>query len=388
MDEKGSARVTISDQAVKDAIKAAEDLAKSTGLTENGIAVSIDFSDLQTQFNTIPLTLTREVYETLTDAGVSYLEIKTAQVSLSLDLETLKNILQNMGDEITIRADRVDPSSLTGEAGAELGSRPTYRFSIAYENKKISEFGDGWVSISLPYIPSDNENPGGLYGIYVDDLGNLSWIWDSTYNKDRKALEFRTNHFSTFGIGYKESPSFTDIGSHWAKDDIEYIALRGFMKGTSPTSFSPQEGMTRGMFVTVLGRMAGLDTRKYENSKFTDVKTGTYYTPYVAWAEEVGITRGTSSNTFSPDKLISRQEMAVLFLNYIKVEGNNLPKSQEEISFEDEAAISSFAKDSVKAMQVAGIINGKNNNIFDPQGTATRGEVATILRRYTEFTSK
>lgn len=388
VDENGRLIVTITEQDVKDAIQAALDLAKRSGVIENGIAISIDFSGLNTQFNTLPLTLTKGVYQALVDAGVKYMQITTPQISLSLDLETLKTILQNMGDQITIMAEQIDPTNFGGMTASELGSRPAYKLTIAYGNKNITEFGEGWITVSLIYTPSSSENSDGLYAIYVDDLGNLNWIWDSDYRQDRKTLEFRTNHFSIFGIGYKEIPSFTDTDNHWAKKDIEYVALRGLMRGTSSTTFSPQEAMTRGMFVTVLGKLANVDNTKYKNSKFIDIEANAYYGPYVAWASEKGITSGTSAITFSPDKIITRQEMAVLLVKYAKAMNYTLPQTREEIIFADDAYIDSFAKNAVKIVQMAGIISGKDNKEFDPQGIARRAEAASILRRYNVAFSK
>ena len=100
--------------------------------------------------------------------------------------------------------------------------------------------------------------------------------------------------------------------------------------------------MTRGMFVTALGRLAGIDQADYKTGKFTDVKADAYYAPYVNWAAEKGIVNGTSATTFSPDTNITREQMAV-------------------------------------------IMAGKGGNRFDPKGTATRAEVATVLRRFVEI---
>jgi len=342
VDGAGGVSATVTEQDVKNAINAALALAKREGVTENGIGVAIDFSALQTQFNSLSLTLGKEAFQALVDAGVKFLEIKTPQISLSLDLQTLKTILQNMGDEITISAEKIDPTTLTGAARTALGSRPAYRLSIADGEKKITNFG-GRVSGSLPYVPANSENPIGLYAVYVDGAGGVQWLWNSSYNRNAGALLFRTGHFSTFGIGYKEVPSFTDIANHWAKSDIEHAAVRGLMNGTSASAFSPERSMTRGMFITALGRLADVDSTKYKSIKFADVKADAYYAPYVAWAAEKGITSGTSATTFSPDKLISRQEMAVLLANYAKAMGYTLPKTREAIVFADAASIGSFA---------------------------------------------
>lgn len=104
-----------------------------------------------------------------------------------------------------------------------------------------------------------------------------------------------------------------------------YAKANGFFSGTSETTFSPNGTMTRGMFVTVLGRMAGLDPAKYGgDTGFTDVPEGMYYAPYVKWAAQYGITGGTGDGRFSPDALITRQQMAALFVRYFEKFGIRL----------------------------------------------------------------
>ena len=108
-----------------------------------------------------------------------------------------------------------------------------------------------------------------------------------------------------------------DIVDHWAENDIIWVMDMGLFNGTSSTTFNPNGTMTRGMFVTVLGRMAGVFTDEYAGiSDFEDVSPDAYYAPYVAWAAKHGITTGTTETTFSPSALITRQQMATFFVRY------------------------------------------------------------------------
>lgn len=172
---------------------------------------------------------------------------------------------------------------------------------------------------------------------------------------------------------------------HWAKDNILFVVSRGLLNGTSETTFSPNTGMTRGMFVTALGRLAGVDPADYQSGKFTDVKADAYYAPYVNWAAKTGIVSGTTDTTFAPDTNINREQMAVIMKNYAVKLGYTVPKALEAVTFADNASISSWAKEAVESMQQAGILAGKTNNRFDPAGTATRAEVATVLWRFVEI---
>ena len=185
---------------------------------------------------------------------------------------------------------------------------------------------------------------------------------------------------------YASTPTtFTDITGHWAADNILFVASRGLLSGTSDTTFSPDTGMTRGMFVTALGRLAGINPDSYKTGKFTDVKADAYYAPYVNWAAQNGIVTGVTATNFAPDTNINREQMAVIMKNYAAKLGYDLPQTLKAVTFADNTQISSWAKDAVKSMQQAGILAGKTNNCFDPAGTATRAEVATVLRRFVEI---
>lgn len=177
---------------------------------------------------------------------------------------------------------------------------------------------------------------------------------------------------------------FLDISSHWAKDDITYIANRGLMTGTGTKQFSPNANMTRGMFVTTLGRLAGINPADYTTSPFRDVAVGQYYAPYVAWAAQQGIVNGTSATTFSPSANVTRQEMALIMQGYAKALNYTLPTVQNPTVFADQSNIASWATDAVSSMQVAGILSGKTNARFDPKAGATRAEVSTMMRRFVE----
>ena len=169
-------------------------------------------------------------------------------------------------------------------------------------------------------------------------------------------------------MGYKEeTPAFTDVKSHWAKEDIEFAVSQGLFRGTSATSFSPDAEMTRGMFVTVLGRLANADVSGYQESSFSDVAKDAYYLGAVQWASQKRIINGMGNNKFAPDESITREQMAVIIENYAKAMGLTLPKVNGEKVFADNDKISAYAKDAVKHIQTAGVIGGKSGNLFDPQ---------------------
>ena len=180
-------------------------------------------------------------------------------------------------------------------------------------------------------------------------------------------------------------PVFTDTENHWAKEDIEFVTKRGLFGGTGDGKFSPNMPMTRGMFVTVLGKLAKADLTGFDSTDFKDVKSDAYYLPYIQWANTSGIVNGISSEEFAPDMEISREQMAVMLLNYIKAMNIDLAKLNEENQFADTDEMSIWAKEAVKAIQMSGILSGKPDNKFDPKGIATRAEVSSMLRRLIEL---
>lgn len=387
-DKNGNAAVDNS--SVQSAIDKAKQDAKENGTTENGIAVTVPITQTagQTSFN---VTIKAQTLDLLVKENVRQFTVATDHlVSVNIGIDTLKQLdAASAGGDIILRADKVDALRST-EAKAAIGTRPAYDLSLVYlsggKETPITSLNGHTISVRLPYTPAKGEQTGNLYAVYVDDAGKVEWITRSSYDASLKAVVFETGHFSVYGVGYKNpAPAFTDITGHWAADNILFAASRGLLSGTSDTTFSPGTGMTRGMFVTALGRLAGINPDSYKTGKFTDVKADAYYAPYVNWAAQTGIVTGVTATTFAPDTNINREQMAVIMKNYAAKLGYDLPQTLKAVTFADNANISSWAKDAVRAMQQAGILAGKNGNKFDPKGTATRAEVATVLRRFVEI---
>ena len=387
-DKNGNAAVDNS--SVQSAIDKAKQDAKKNGTTENGIGVTVPITPAadQTSFN---VTIKAQTLDLLVKENVRQFTVATDHlVSVNIGLDTLKQLdTAYAGGDIILRADKVDALRST-EAKATIGTRPVYDLSLVYlsggKETPIANLNGHTISVRLPYTPAKGEQTGNLYAVYVDDAGKVEWITKSSYNASLKAVVFETGHFSVYGVGYKNpAPAFTDITGHWAADNILFAASRGLLSGTSDTTFSPGTGMTRGMFVTALGRLAGINPDSYQTGKFTDVKADAYYAPYVNWAAQTGIVEGVTATTFAPDTNINREQMAVIMKNYAAKLGHDLPQTLKAVTFVDNTQISSWAKDAVKSMQQAGILAGKNENKFDPKGTATRAEVATVLRRFVEI---
>lgn len=170
----------------------------------------------------------------------------------------------------------------------------------------------------------------------------------------------------------------------WYSDAVAYAYDNSIFGGTSATTFAPDANMTRAMFVTVLGRMSGVEENKDATTVFTDVKKGQYYTGYVAWANKNGIVNGRTANTFAPNELITREEMCVMLVRYCEYELITLKTNPVVDSFADVTKFSKWSINQIETCRRTGLVGGKAVNanggaLFVPKGNATRAEVATIL---------
>ncbi|MDR1616016.1 MAG: S-layer homology domain-containing protein, partial [Syntrophomonadaceae bacterium] len=181
------------------------------------------------------------------------------------------------------------------------------------------------------------------------------------------------------------SNPFEDVkNSDWFYDDVAFAHKNGLFAGVSASVFGPGAPITRGMFVTVLGRLYGADVNSYAANSFSDVQASRYYAPYIEWAKESGITSGVGDNKFAPDAAITRQDLAALLLRYAEYANKQFPVTRQFVTFADDAQIAGYAKNAVQTLYNGGIISGKPNDLFDPEGEATRAEVAAMLHRFIE----
>lgn len=180
---------------------------------------------------------------------------------------------------------------------------------------------------------------------------------------------------------------FTDVnGDDWFKDSVEFVAGLGLFKGTNENYFSPYTSMTRGMFVTVLGRlheyMNKLSLAQPGALSFADLLPDMYYAPSVKWANDNNIINGYDDGMFKPDESITREQIVVILYRFAVYAGLDTTKTSDITAFTDNEDTSSWAVDAVKWAVGSEIIGGRNDGTLDPQGLAQRCEVAAILHRF------
>ena len=179
-----------------------------------------------------------------------------------------------------------------------------------------------------------------------------------------------------------QAVQFSDVASSdWFYNAVEYCTQNQLFLGTSDTTFSPNDTMTRGQFVTVLGRMEHVDTGSVVNTgKFQDVPSDSYYTPYVYWANANSIVNGTSSTTFSPNTAITREQMATIAANTLRAKNLRIPSARNAVSgFRDMDSVSAYAIVPVNTLRQCGILNGDEERRVLPQKSMTRAEAATVF---------
>lgn len=175
---------------------------------------------------------------------------------------------------------------------------------------------------------------------------------------------------------------FGDVKSaDWFYNDVKYVYEKGMMAGTAADVFAPNTTTTRAMIVTILYRLEG-SPAVTGTSAFVDVPAGQWYTDAVNWAAANQIVKGTSATTFAPNDSITREQMAAILYRYAQYKGYDVTKKADLSGYSDNGQVSAYAKDALAWANAAKLINGVTNTTLAPQGNATRAQVSAILHRF------
>lgn len=175
---------------------------------------------------------------------------------------------------------------------------------------------------------------------------------------------------------------FGDVKSgDWFYNDVKYVYDKGMMAGTAADVFAPNATTTRAMIVTILYRLEG-SPAVTGTSAFVDVPAGQWYTDAVNWAAANQIVKGTSATTFAPNDSITREQMAAILYRYAQYKGYDVTKKADLSGYSDNGQVSAYAKDALAWANAAKLINGVTNTTLAPQGNATRAQVSAILHRF------
>lgn len=181
---------------------------------------------------------------------------------------------------------------------------------------------------------------------------------------------------------FKKTYSDVDSGC-WYFNSIINISRQGIMIGIGSDCFDPEGEVTRGMMVTILFKLSR-DDGLYTNV-YADVRHGSWYENTAAWALSAGVACGVGANSFAPEQDLTREQLAVMLYNYAKREGCDVKcKNSALDKYSDSGSVSPWAKNAMVWAVSVGIISG-DGTYLNPQGVATRAEVATIIERYEDI---
>lgn len=254
---------------------------------------------------------------------------------------------------------------------------------------KISNSGDGVAKVDKSYASA-----GDKVTITVTPGRNASVQRITVTDKDGERLKLTENRDGTYSFTMPNGAAnvyarfsgsglpFADVPSgSWYYDDIAYVYDAGLMTGLTATAFGPNLSTTRGMIVTILWRMENEPAAKH-GCPFADVRRGSYYEQAIAWASENGIVTGFDASTFAPDRAITREQLAAILFRFAAYRGMDAVTLRENLSsFQDQAAISAYAVSALNWAVGEGLMQGTGDKL-EPTGSATRAQVAAMLRRF------
>ena len=179
------------------------------------------------------------------------------------------------------------------------------------------------------------------------------------------------------GTAEQTGKTFADVSeTDWFHDAVAFVSARGLFSGTSATDFSPYTAMTRGMLAVVLHNLKDNPAAGIEEG-FDDVN-GEYFANAVAWAAEAGIISGYGGGLFGPNDVITREQLAVMLYRF----AGKPAVSGDALTHKDASEISGYALTAMQWAVENGILSGRDDGTLDPQGQASRAEVASMLMRF------
>ncbi len=345
---------------------------------------------------------------------------------------TVKNIPG--GDELAMltvtlspAADKIVTSTVTTTAA---GLAPNYSYSASAMSDGIASMwlprgsqtvsADGYASASKQvtadnlaeltltpptYISSHtvtfDSNGGSAVGSQTVTPGSMmtkpgnptreNYIFAGWYTDEActKPFDFNTAVTGNFTLYAKWIANFfTDINSHWAEVYINSLAGQDYIVGIGGGKFDPEGLLTRAQLVQLIFNAFADDITSYPAAPFTDTDPGAWYTAAINWAHSKGLITGYNAVNFGPDDYVTREQMAAMFMRTAETFNIAFTETAAKKLFADDTEIAHYAKDAVYAMQQAGIIQGKENNLFDPQGNTKRCEAAKVFHGVLEAAGK
>lgn len=319
----------------------------------------------------------------MADDSSKIIQVKTATATISLPSNMFSADEFGEAGQLSIQITKVDTGVVqSAEAASLIGSRPVIEVNMKVDNKVV-EFNnpDVPIRIVIPYTPTASEaaDADHLVVLYLNDNGGFQSVPSGQYEPQQAAVTFTVTHFSKYAVA-QVYRTFDDLGSvTWARKQIEVMASKGVILGTSGSTFSPKQEITRADFIQLLVTTFGLSAKF--DSNFTDVQSTDYYYNAVGIAKKLSVTEGFGDNRFEPSAKITRQEMMTLTARAMRI-ADKLKTLDEDAAylanFKDASKVSAYAAASVASLIKHGVVSGDGKNL-SPLSHTTRAEAAVIL---------
>ncbi len=263
-------------------------------------------------------------------------------------------------------------NTITGEVGTvqiTLAHDGEFGFTMTLTAPLGKENAGYWAN--LYHYDEDAEALNFEAAAKIDETGSVTIPFS---HASQYAIVIDTHSHATVDV----SDLFIDIAPDaWYKDAVQYAYDNGLMTGVSDTEFAPEATTTRAMIVSILARLEGVTTA--QAAGFADVDDEWYATA-VNWAANVGVVNGYEDNTFRPNTAITREQLAAILMNYAAYKGEDVSNRADLTNYTDQP--STWAEEAMSWAVAEGLISGVTNTELQPQGEATRAQVAVILERF------
>ncbi|NGM84974.1 S-layer homology domain-containing protein [Paenibacillus sp. 7124] len=325
----------------------------------------------------------------LSQSSAAFLDVSAEPGSYSLPATVLKSAVTGpAGLRVTIaKATERQKQDVSSAAQKQkfilLNASVDFKAGIVREGaEQPIDFGSTYVSRSIP-LP-DAVSPAVTAAVRYDEKsGKLVYVPAVFESRDGgMAAIIKRNGNSLYAI-VTGSASFKDVpAAHWGRSDIELLAAKGIIGGSGSGMYGPARSVTRAESVALIVRGLGLE-EKAGVSAFRDVAASAWYSGAVNAAYQAGLVNGQGDGSFHPGEPVSRQELAVLIHSALKyARGGETAASMKPLAvFADQASVASWAKEAVAEDAAAGILRGTPAGRFEPAGTASRAEMAAMLKR-------
>lgn len=346
-------------------------LRAATG-AQSGVAVTVDATDPAVG----TVVLAGRSIANACDAGAAALQVKFRSGTVTLDARALAALDLHKDVAVSLASGASLNAAQQRALGSQAAAATLANASVLVDGAAAS-CPAGSVRAAVAVNAADD-----LTAWSLADDGSISAV-SGAYDAGQQTYAFDVVN----GVTAIARFPFTDVvAGTWYYGAAAYAYNNGLFAGMTPTTFAPNATMTRAMLVSVLWRLAGEPAPKAPNT-FVDVPDGAWYTDAVTWAAENGVVSGIGGSRFDPSGFVTREQTAEILYNYAHSKGYDVSARADLTAFPDAASVSGWAEEALSWANAAGLINGTvrdGQTILDPQGSASRAQVAMILMNYVE----